>query len=279
MGNEPSCPLEPPELSKGLTDFVDCALGSPTLCRPGDRLALKTIIEGSKHVGDRMQVPVLWKDKSRPENNYFQALNRWKSLKGTLSKTPGLLERYQKVVSGWEDSGYVRPVPDSQLGKANTYYLPHFAVFREDKVSTKIRIVMDGRSAFRGVSLNDCVLPGPKVINSLFKVLVRFRRYPVAVVGDAKEMFLRLLLASEDRNYRRFVYTPPGSDQCLEYENMSHIFGNRGSLTNAVTTVKLAALKFEKEHPLAAEVILRGCLLYTSPSPRDRQKSRMPSSA
>ena len=25
--------------------------------------------------------------------------------------------------------------------------------------------------------------------------------------------------------------------------------------------------------------VLRGCLLYTSPSPRDRQKSRMPSSA
>ena len=58
------------------------------------------------------------------------------------------------------------------------------------------------------------------------------------------------------------MYTPPGTDQCLEYENMSHVFGNRGSLTNAVTTVKLAALKFEKEHPLAAEVILRGSLVH-----------------
>ena len=27
------------------------------------------------------------------------------------------------------------------------------------------------------------------------------------------------------------------------------------------------------------EQIIKGCLLYTSPSPRDRQKSRMPSSA
>ena len=27
------------------------------------------------------------------------------------------------------------------------------------------------------------------------------------------------------------------------------------------------------------KAILEGCLLYTSPSPRDRQKSRMPSSA
>ena len=30
---------------------------------------------------------------------------------------------------------------------------------------------------------------------------------------------------------------------------------------------------------VAAELLVRGCLLYTSPSPRDRQKSRMPSSA
>ena len=30
---------------------------------------------------------------------------------------------------------------------------------------------------------------------------------------------------------------------------------------------------------LGAEVLAKNCLLYTSPSPRDRQKSRMPSSA
>ena len=33
---------------------------------------------------------------------------------------------------------------------------------------------------------------------------------------------------------------------------------------------------FEKENIIALN---KGCLLYTSPSPRDRQKSRMPSSA
>ena len=31
--------------------------------------------------------------------------------------------------------------------------------------------------------------------------------------------------------------------------------------------------------PLCLQTVLRTCLLYTSPSPRDRQKSRMPSSA
>ena len=37
------------------------------------------------------------------------------------------------------------------------------------------------------------------------------------------------------------------------------------------------ALEVDAEHSLAHAT--RGCLLYTSPSPRDRTRSRMPSSA
>ena len=41
------------------------------------------------------------------------------------------------------------------------------------------------------------------------------------------------------------------------------------------------ALKGKRFHgnKFISEAINKGCLLYTSPSPRDRQKSRMPSSA
>ena len=34
-----------------------------------------------------------------------------------------------------------------------------------------------------------------------------------------------------------------------------------------------------KENPNHIDILYLSCLLYTSPSPRDRQKSRMPSSA
>ena len=247
-------------ISEGL-DMGDRVITSPNIVRPGDRLALKTIVEGSKRVGDRVQVPVLWKDDARPQNNFFQAKQRWKSLSKHLMNSPGLMERYHGVITGWEEKGYVRLVPESERGKAKAYFLPHFPVCREDKQSTKLRIVMDGKSSFQGVSLNDCVLPGPKVINSLFDVLARFRRFPVAVVGDAKEMFLRLLLSPEDRDFHRFVYSPPGTNTCLEYENLSHVFGNCGSLTNAVTTVKLAAMRLEDKYPLAAETVLRGSMV------------------
>ena len=42
---------------------------------------------------------------------------------------------------------------------------------------------------------------------------------------------------------------------------------------------KLNAEVYFDEHELTSIAVLCDCLLYTSPSPRDRQKSRMPSSA
>ena len=53
--------------------------------------------------------------------------------------------------------------------------------------------------------------------------------------------------------------------------------------TAAITKIRKYTLdlykKLEKEVDHSAGLRLNGCLLYTSPSPRDRQKSRMPSSA
>ena len=45
------------------------------------------------------------------------------------------------------------------------------------------------------------------------------------------------------------------------------------------SNISLLISKRMKENPLGIAEKIKACLLYTSPSPRDRQKSRMPSSA
>ena len=40
-------------------------------------------------------------------------------------------------------------------------YLPHFSVVREDKETTKGRIVFDSTTRYGRISLNDTMLPGP----------------------------------------------------------------------------------------------------------------------
>ena len=51
------------------------------------------------------------------------------------------------------------------------HYLPHHGVVRQDKVTSKLRIVYDASVRSSGPSLNDCLYTGPK---SIFDILVRF---------------------------------------------------------------------------------------------------------
>ena len=86
------------------------------------------------------------------------------------------------------------------------WYLPHFPVLRPDKTTTKTRIVFDGAAQFAGTSLNDKILPGPKLQQDLVSVLLRFRRYPVALVCDIAEMYLQIGIEPKDRRYQRIIW-------------------------------------------------------------------------
>ena len=58
-----------------------------------------------------------------------------------------------------------------------------------DKTSTKVRIVFDCSAKMDGASLNDVIYAGPKLQQELFDVLIRFRRNPIALACDVKEMY------------------------------------------------------------------------------------------
>ena len=62
----------------------------------------------------------------------------------------------------------------------------------------------------------------------------------------------------------------------IYYENFKDaVERNRKKIPSVHKKLKNAGVKYV----LSSWIDLHGCLLYTSPSPRDRQKSRMPSSA
>ena len=53
----------------------------------------------------------------------------------------------------------------------------------------KIRVVFDCSARYRGSSLNDILIQGPDLTNSLVGVLTRFRQEDIALMADIEGMF------------------------------------------------------------------------------------------
>ena len=133
------------------------------------------------------------------------------------------------------------------LQTERSLYWYHHPVIREDKTTTKVRVVMDSAAKFRGRNINEALAPGPNLITNLQAILVHMRINPVAFTGDISSMFLRIRLLAEDRKFHRFVWSFDPKEAPRTYEFLSHVFGNVGSPAVANFVVKEHALKYQKE--------------------------------
>ena len=84
--------------------------------------------------------------------------------------------------------GYARKVMLDEMQQGSRHwYLPHHSVTCPRKPD-KLRVVFDAAARYRGTSLNDNLLTGPDLANSLIGVLLRFRQRPVPISADIQAM-------------------------------------------------------------------------------------------
>ena len=66
-----------------------------------------------------------------------------------------MLDKYNQIIKEQQDAGIIEEVPKYNIPVAGkTYYMPHQLV-REDRVTTKLRIVYDASSKLHRKSLNE----------------------------------------------------------------------------------------------------------------------------
>jgi hypothetical protein len=126
------------------------------------------------------------------------------------------------------------------------WYLPHFPVVRPDKDTTKVRIVFDASAKHNNLSWNDVIHQGPKLQNDLFDVLLRFRKYPVAIVCDIAEMYLQVSINPCEWTYHRFLWRSNSTKPPDIYQFNRLIFGVNASPFLAQLVAQENALKFAK---------------------------------
>ena len=109
-----------------------------------------------------------WK-KGEPNlnNNYDKALRRLKSQEKVLGrKGPEAVQAYNKIIEDYERKGYIKI---EKTNETNQWFLPHFAVIKEERTTTKSRIVFDAAAKDRGKSLNDTIRAGPKLQRDILR--------------------------------------------------------------------------------------------------------------
>ncbi|CDW53743.1 RVT 1 and Peptidase A17 and DUF1758 domain contai ning protein [Trichuris trichiura] len=156
--------------------------------------------------GERYTVSLPWKteDLVLPDN-YHMALQKLKQTEARLSRDASLNAAYCKEMNKYIRNGWVEKTNQKGL-EGRTWYLPHHMVVRHDKTSTRYRIIFDTSCRYRGVSLNDALISGPRLQNDLLGIILRFRRFPIALQADISKMFMQVCLREEDRDVSRFLW-------------------------------------------------------------------------
>ncbi|XP_034547118.1 uncharacterized protein LOC117818374 isoform X1 [Notolabrus celidotus] len=186
-------------------------------------------------------------NRSRLPNNRQQAFNRLTSLRRMLEKKKGMKDHFFKFMQTMFDSDQAEPAP-ALTTEQERWYLPIFGVYHPQK-KDQIRVVFDSSAKHEGLCLNDVLLKGPDMNNSLLGVLLRFRKEPVAVMADVQKMFYCFTVREEHRDFLRFLWFEDNNPtkQITEYRMKVHVFGNSPSPAVAIYGLRKAALHAEGE--------------------------------
>ena len=120
-------------------------------------------------------------------------------------------------------------------------------------LKSKVRLVFDAKAAFGGVSLNDILMDGPDLNNSLRGVLLRFRTKAVAFSVDIAHMFNCFFIPSNQRDLLRFFWWEDNNPEknLVQFRSKVHLFGACSSPAVAVFGLKLIAELGKREDRLS----------------------------
>ena len=214
-----------------MADFEDVKCKEPVMS-VDDKRALKTMRD-TVHMDDgKFCVGIPWKvdPEEALQNNRSMAESRLRMLKKKFESNEKLAQEYTKTVEAYIADKQAMLVDEADLETAHQWFLPHHSVFKRSNPE-KCRVVFDCAAQYKGVSLNDVILQGPNFLNNLSGVLVRFRKEPVAVVGDIKLMFHQCFVLESDRRFLRFLWWPNGdtTQKPRVYCMKVHLFGGKSS--------------------------------------------------
>ena len=188
-------------------------------------------------------------------NNLYSAMGVLKSLEKRLQKDETLRKRYQETIDTDVNAGYVRKVGQAELNETKDrlqWYLPHHPVINPHKPEN-VRKVCNAAAKYQGVDLNDKLLPGPDLLQSLIGTIFRFRDHQIALSADLEAMFLQVAVPNDDSRCLLFLWREDPEQRIEVNEDTRHVFVAKSSPTCA----NYALHQVTKDNAVKNESIVR----------------------
>ena len=216
-----------------------------------DRRFLSLVSNAIHYTDGHYEIPLPFRQQTvELPNNREQANKRALWQRKKMLQNDQYRSDYTAFINDMVDKGYAEKVPQESLKTAQdkAWYIPPHGVYHPKKPQ-KIRVVFDCSAKFRGTSLNDQLLQGPDLTNSLFGVLTRFRQEPVAFMGDIEAMFYQVRVPVYQRDFLRFLWWPGGdlNAENEEYRMVVHPFGAVSSPSCSNYALRMTANENEEE--------------------------------
>ena len=240
------------------SDFIEKNEENPTLSQEDKQWQAK-VNDSITLVNGRYQIHLPFREDddviSFP-NNRRAAERRAEALKRKFKSNVDIHTRYRLYMEQLIVDGHAERAPKLNFNgdvRTNVWYLPHHGVNHPSKPD-KTRVVFDCSARYAGVSLNDKLLQGPDLTNSLVGVLLRFRQEKIAFMADVKAMYHQVRVPEEHADYLRYLWWPNGDiDEPLEdYRMRVHLFGAVSSPSCANFALRRAATDFSPKFGGAA---------------------------
>lgn len=176
-----------------------------------------------------------------PEKSREIAMRSLRQLEKRLSTNEKLRTEYNRVMQEYINLKHIETVNENEPSD-RAVYLPHHAVVREDKDTTKVRVVYNAsQEGENGVSLNEQLLIGPSLQQELRDTLLRWRMHKTCFIADIIKMYRQIRVRREDVDYQRIVWRFRPEDPVKDYRLLTVTFGTACAPYLAIKTLKQIA--------------------------------------
>jgi hypothetical protein len=185
------------------------------------------------------------------------AVKRLQYLERRLTKLPDYRQEYEKFMQEYENLGHMKEVPPVPLDSNQVCYIPHHFVLKESSSTTKFRVVFDASAkTSTGVSLNDTMMVGPTIQDSLFEILCRFRLHKYAFTADIAKMY-RQVLINPSNNPQRIVWRSNPTLPIKHFQLLTVTYGTGPGPFLATRALQELANLESRSYPRASQVLKR----------------------